>query len=186
MRLIFVGPPGSGKGTQAKLLHDRYGVMCIGTGDLLRSAVREGTPSGKLAEPFMLRGALVPDDIVNGRVAEYFTGDHPPKKFLLDGYPRNKSQAEFLDGTLKAAGLALTRVIHFDVPDEELVRRLDGRGKVEGRADDTIETIRQRLKLYHDATKPVVEHYRQTGLLAEVLAIGDIESIHKQVVGLIG
>src|SRR5438105_2443435 len=119
MRLIFVGPPGSGKGTQARLLQDRYGFVCIGTGDLLRSAVKDGTPAGKLAEPYMSRGALVPDDIVNERIREFFLSPNPPKKFILDGYPRNLAQAEFLDRNLRDSGLPLSKVILFDVPDAE-------------------------------------------------------------------
>jgi len=186
IRLVFVGPPGSGKGTQAKLLNEKFGVTCIGTGDLLRSAVREGTPSGKLAEPYMKRGELVPDEVVNARVNEYFSGPSPPKKFLLDGYPRNTSQAEFLDKSLKAAGISLTRVILFDVPDDELVRRLETRGTIEARPDDSIEVIRNRLKLYHETTEPVVGHYRRSGLLAEIRATGTKDDIHKQVVAILG
>jgi adenylate kinase len=185
MRLVFVGPPGSGKGTQARLLQERFGVSCIGTGDLLRSAVRDGTPSGKLAEPYMLRGELVPDDVVNARVAEFFSGANPPNKFLLDGYPRNSSQAEFLDASLAKCGLDLTNVIFFNVPDGELVQRLEARSTKENRPDDTNEVIKQRLKLYHQTTAPVVEHYRKAGLLAEVPATGDVEEIHRKVVAII-
>src|SRR5438105_9273030 len=113
MRIVFVGPPGSGKGTQARLLEDRLGLLHISTGDLLRTAIREGTPCGKLVEPYVVAGQLVPDEIVNERVSEYFHGPNPPQKFVLDGYPRTAAQAEYLDSILAECRLPLTRAILF-------------------------------------------------------------------------
>lgn len=182
MRIIFVGPPGSGKGTQAKLLQERMGFQIIGTGDLLRGAVKAGTATGRKAEQFMVRGELVPDAIVNDIVAEYFRGPNPPTKYLLDGYPRTVAQAEFLDGVLNEAKVPTTRVIFFSVPVEELVRRIDVRRTAENRADDDAAAVRQRLTTYEQATRPVVDHYRKTGILVEIPAIGDVEAIHDRVI----
>lgn len=182
MRIVFVGPPGSGKGTQAKLLQERMGLRLIGTGDLLRGAVKAGTPTGRKAEAFMVRGELVPDDVVNDIVAEYFRGPNPPEKFLLDGYPRNVPQAEFLDRVLAEARLPVTRIVYFSVPESELIRRIEVRRSAENRADDDAAAVRQRLATYEQATRPVVDYYLKTGNLIEIAAVGDVEAIHQKVV----
>ena len=182
MRIVFVGPPGSGKGTQAKLVQDRLSVPVIGTGDLLRGAVMAGTPTGRKAEGFMTRGELVPDEVVNDIVAEYFRGDNPPNKFLLDGYPRNVSQAEYLDRVLADCKMPLTRVVFFAVSEDELIRRIDVRRTAENRADDDAAAVRQRLATYEQATRPVVDYYRKTGILIEIPAVGDVEAIHRRVI----
>jgi adenylate kinase len=182
MRIVFVGPPGSGKGTQAKLVQERLGLPVIGTGDLLRGAVKAGTATGRKAEQFMVRGELVPDGVVNDIVAEYFCGTNPPTKFLLDGYPRNVSQAEFLDGALANCKLPLTRVIFFMVSENELIRRIEVRRTAENRADDDAAAVRQRLATYEQATRPVVDYYQKTGILVEIPAVGDVEAIHRRVI----
>jgi adenylate kinase len=208
MRLVLVGPPGSGKGTQAKLLTERLGLRDIGTGDILRHAIKNNTATGKLAEPYMKTGQLVPDDLVNELVAELFRGPNRPERFVLDGYPRTVSQARWFDPFIRKEGLDLTAVVLFTVEDDEVVRRIGGRRvcpvcpnvyhltdyppKIAGicdrdgaplvqRPDDREEVIRARLKVYHDSTDELVQYYRKVGLLREVSALAPIESIYSTV-----
>ncbi len=178
MRLVFLGPPGSGKGTQAKLLHERLGLDVIGTGDILRGAMRRGTPLGKKVEPYLKSGRLVPDDLVNDVVADMFRQDDHPTKFVLDGYPRTLAQAEWIESVLHENDLDLKCAIRLVVPDEVVIERLSGRRLVEGRADDSEETVRKRLQIYHDITKELVEHFRREGLLREVDATADVETVY--------
>lgn len=185
MRVILFGPPGSGKGTQATLLTDRLGLASLGTGDLLRRAVREQTPIGKKAEQFMLAGQLAPDAVVNDIVAEFFGTGDPPRSFVLDGYPRTVGQAEFLDATLKKADRAVTGVVVFHVPEAELTRRMLGRSATERRADDTEATIRKRLEVFAECTRPVVDHYRKAGLVNEIEATGDVEAVYQAVLAVL-
>src|SRR5690242_1023489 len=124
MRLVFIGPPGSGKGTQARLLNQRLGLVPIGTGDIFRAAVREGGPLGKKVEPYLVSGKLVPDELVNELVADLFRRDTHPTRFVMDGYPRTLDQAETFDAILQENGLDLRCVLEFTLPDEEVVRRL--------------------------------------------------------------
>jgi adenylate kinase len=180
MRIIFIGPPGSGKGTQAKLLQQHLGLTVIGTGELLRAAVKAATPTGKKAESFMNSGKLVPDELVNDIVDDYFHGPNPPQKFLLDGYPRTVAQAEFLKTTLADCNLNIDKVLLFDVAEDELIRRMNARRLAENRADDDEATIRKRLDTYRQQTAPLVDHYRRQGLLAVIAATGDVGAIHKQ------
>src|SRR5437667_10202793 len=128
MRLILIGPPGSGKGTQAKLLGDCLGLVHIATGDILREAIRLGTAAGRKAEPFVNNGKLVPDDLVNEMVADRFRRDDRPERFVLDGYPRTLAQAASFDQVLRQQFLALDAVVELQVDDDEIVRRLSGRG----------------------------------------------------------
>jgi len=186
MRLVFVGPPGSGKGTQAKLLRDRYGLTVIGTGDILRDAVKQRTPLGVQVESCLTAGRLVPDDLMNEMVAELFRRPDHPVNFILDGYPRTLSQAESLDAVLRQSGLDLPHVVQFVLPDEEVVRRLSGRLLAERRTDDGAETVRKRLELYHDYADPLVEHYRRKGLLRVIDATQDVEKVHQQIVPYLG
>src|SRR5271168_3825055 len=127
MRLVLVGPPGSGKGTQAKLLTERLGLRYIGTGDILRIAIKNNTATGNLAEPYIKAGQLVPDDLVNELVADLFRGANRPERFVLDGYPRTVSQARWFDPFIHKEGLDLTAVVQFTVEDDEVVRRIGGR-----------------------------------------------------------
>jgi adenylate kinase len=208
MRLILVGPPGSGKGTQAKLLSDRLHLMHIGTGDILREAIRQNTPLGRLAGPYILKGHLVPDDLVNEVVADRFRRDDRPECFVIDGYPRTLAQAASFDQVLRQQFLDLTAVLQFMVDDEEIVRRMTGRwscpnckqtyhmisnppkkvgicdvcgSKLIQRSDDREETVRERLRLYHAHTKGLVAHYRAQGLLHEIAGVGGIEEIYQRV-----
>jgi adenylate kinase len=213
MRLILLGPPGSGKGTQAKLLCQRLGLAHISTGDILREAVRLKTPAGRLAQPYLDSGQLVPDDFVNEMVAERFRRDDRPEKFVLDGYPRTLAQAASFDQVLLQEFLSLDAVIQLKVDVEEIVRRLSGRWscpkckttyhtvfnppRVPGicdqdgtplvqREDDKEETVRRRMVVYHENTEPLVDYYRLQLLLREVSGTGDIEAIYARIVQALG
>jgi adenylate kinase len=182
MRLVFLGPPGSGKGTQARLLSERLGLKAIGMGDILREAVRGGTHLGKQVEQYLESGRLAPDDLVNEVVADLFRREDRPTKFVLDGYPRTLPQAASFDRVLRQAGQDLSCVALFTVPDEELVRRLGGRRLAEGRADDTAETVRKRLDVYRSNMAPLVEHFRREGLLHEIDATAAVETVYRAIV----
>ncbi len=208
MRLILLGPPGSGKGTQAKLLKDRLGLVHIGTGDILREAVRMKTPLGQRADSYMSQGQLVPDDLVNELVAERFRRADRPERFVMDGYPRTLSQAASFDQLLRQRFLDLTGVLYLSVDEDEIVRRMSGRwscpkcqatyhvnsnppktpgvcdvcgSKLVQRPDDREETVRERLRVYHSNTAPLISYYRAQGLLHEIPATGDIEDIYGKI-----
>jgi adenylate kinase len=181
MRAVFVGAPGSGKGTQAKLLQDRLGLAYIGTGDILREAVRQETPLGKKAAPLLAAGQLVPDEFVNQLVAELFRGPTRPDRFILDGYPRTAAQAAALDELLNEVGLDLRAVIHFAIDEEMAVRRLVGKtGR--GRDDDAEQTVRHRLKVFRDTSRELLRYYQRQGLLHEVPAADTIENLYQRIV----
>lgn len=163
MRLIFLGPPGAGKGTQAQRVAERLGIPHISTGDILRQAVANQTPLGQQAKAYMDRGDLVPDDLILGMVRERLSQDDAHRGWILDGFPRNLSQAKYLDGLLGELHQDCDRAVNFEVPDEEIVRRLLGRG----RKDDNETTIRRRLDVYRQETAPVIEFYqKQAGIVA--------------------
>lgn len=212
MRLVLVGPPGSGKGTQAGLLTERLGLTCYGTGDILREAIRLGTEAGKQAGPFLKRGQLAPDHLVNALVRELFDRHPRPDRFVFDGYPRTLAQAEWFDRLLGDLKLPLTAVIQFDVSDNEVVRRISGRrvsptsgavyhitdrpARMPGvcdldgkpliqRDDDREEVIRERLRVFHDNTDRLVDYYRARGLLKVVPAVGSIEATYTKMVNLL-
>ncbi len=163
-RLIFIGAPGAGKGTQAKTLADLCEVPHIATGDILRSAVANQTPLGVQAKAYMDRGDLVPDSLVVDLIQERLNEPDAQKGWILDGFPRNVPQAEYLDTLLEKIDHHYDNVINLEVPDEVLVARLLGRG----RADDTEEVIRQRLQVYRDQTAPLIEFYNQREKLVSV------------------
>ena len=177
MRLIFLGPPGSGKGTQAKLLAERLGVPAISTGDMLRDAVRRGTPLGRRAQAIMDAGELVPDDVVIGLVRERIALPDAAKGFLLDGFPRTIEQAEALDRILRGNAAPLDGVINLLVPEGTLLERLLGRAALEGRSDDRREAVAERLRTYREKTAPLVQHYRDLGLLTDVDGSGSIDEV---------
>jgi adenylate kinase len=176
---IFLGPPGAGKGTQAKLLSEHLGIVHISTGDLLREAVAEGTELGRKARSFMEAGELVPDELILGLVREALEG---PARVgcILDGYPRNPAQAEELAGMLAELGQELAGVIRLDVPEDVLVARIASRAKQEGRADDSEETVRNRLRVFEEQTAPLVGFYRARGSLTDVVGEGSIEDIQAE------
>jgi adenylate kinase len=186
MRLMFLGPPGSGKGTQARLLNKRLGLAVIGTGDILRDAVRLQTPLGKQVVAYLHSGRLAPDDLVNEIVADLFRRPDHPTRFVIDGYPRTLPQAVYFETVLRDAGLDLRSAVQFNVPEEELIRRLGGRWLAECRADDKAETVDKRLAVYQSSIAPLVENYRRAGLLREVDATADVETVYKEIVRLCG
>ena len=177
MRVIFLGPPGSGKGTQSKLLCERNGLVYIGTGDMLRQAILTRTPLGERARPFVECGHLVPDDLVNELIAERLRQPDRPRCFVIDGYPRTQPQAVALDSVLEQLGLGLTAVLVMRVDDEEIVRRLGGRQ----RDDDKAEMVRSRLAIFHRETAAIAAHYAPRRILHEVKGTGEIEVVYNSI-----
>jgi adenylate kinase len=177
MRVIFLGPPGSGKGTQAKLLSQRLGIPAISTGEILRAAVREGTPVGLQARAVMEAGELVSDDLMIALIRDRIGLPDASAGFILDGFPRTVEQAAALEKLLAGNGRSLSAVVNLSVPEAVLVDRLHGRSKDEGRSDDRPETILERLRVYHQKTEPLVGYYRGKGLLVDVDGMGDIAEI---------
>ena len=180
VRLVLVGPPGAGKGTQAVRLAERLDVPHISTGDLFRANLSQNTPLGVAAKRYMDAGELVSDEVTVGMVRERLAEDDAAKGFILDGFPRTVAQADALGELLEAAGNELDAVVSLEVPEELLVQRLLGRG----RADDTEDVIRRRQEVYREETAPLLEHYRD--LLVTVDAVGEIEEITERVVDALG
>ncbi len=201
MRLVLLGPPGAGKGTQAQMLSEKYGIPHISTGDMLRDAVRKNTNTGQAANAYMLKGELVPDGIVIDIVKERLLASDAKGGFILDGFPRTKKQAESLDGALKKSNMPLDMVLYFNTTDSVSVSRLSGRRvckscganfhiinippKAEGRCDycngpliqredDREITVRNRLEVYKKETSELIDYYKQKGLLRPVL--GDLNA----------
>jgi adenylate kinase len=195
MRIIFLGPPGAGKGTQAKMLIERYGIPQISTGDILRAAVKEGTPMGKKAKEYMDAGKLVPDEVVIGIMQDRLKEPDCSKGFILDGFPRTVAQAEALEKMLKELNMPINKVLALNVPDEVLLERLTGRrtckscgqmyhikfdppkkenvcdkcgGELFQRDDDKEETIKNRLSVYHAQTAPLLDFYGSKGLVEKI------------------
>ncbi|MDP3892895.1 adenylate kinase [Nocardioides sp.] len=183
MRLIIMGPPGAGKGTQASTIADRYGIPAISTGDIFRANVSEGTPLGREAQRYMDAGEYVPDEVTNAMVRDRLAEPDCEPGFLLDGYPRTVAQVEELDGMLDAAGVSLDVVLVLTVEDEVLVRRLLQRAQVEGRADDTEEVIRRRQEVYREQTAPLIEVYAGRDLLVEVDGMGEVGEVTTRIFG---
>lgn len=209
MNLILLGPPGAGKGTQAKLLEDKKGYKQLSTGDMLRSAIAQGTEMGKKAKVVMDLGDLVSDDIVVSIIAERLDKPDVKKGFILDGFPRNQAQAEALDRMLREKNLKLDAVIEMKVDDEQLVQRIAGRytcakcgkgyhdeferpkkagvcdvcGSTEfvRRPDDNEKTVRDRLQIYNKQTAPLVDYYGRTGVLHKVNGMADIPVVTRQI-----
>jgi adenylate kinase len=177
MRLILLGPPGAGKGTQAKSLVDAYGIPQLSTGDILRSAIKAGTPLGVQAKAVIDRGDLVSDEIVNGIVSERLDEDDARKGFILDGFPRTIPQAEALGHMLAERGVKLDAVIEITADAETLTQRIINRARESGRADDNEEVVRNRLEVYREQTAPLVEYYRGEGLLKSVDGMAEIGEV---------
>ncbi|MGC6513954.1 MAG: adenylate kinase [Myxococcota bacterium] len=199
MRMIFIGPPGAGKGTQAARLVDHFGIPHVSTGDMLRAAVKAGTPMGQVADGYMKRGELLPDDVVVGIVKERLGEDDAERGVLLDGFPRTVGQAEALDAMLTEAGIALDAVVLLEVPDALIVQRIVGRrtdpvtgeiyhlefkpppadivDRLKHRKDDTAEAVQARLDGYHAQTAPLVPFYDAKGLVRRVDGVGSPDEV---------
>jgi adenylate kinase len=181
MRLVLLGAPGSGKGTQATRLREHLQVPHISTGELLRAAVKAGTPLGLQAKAVMEAGSLVSDEIVLGMLEERLTAGDTGNGFILDGYPRNLVQANALDALLKKLAQPVDIAVQLDVDTELLIDRLAGRAQAEGRADDSPEAVRNRLNVYNEATAPVVDFYRNSGRLACVDGVGGMDEVFSRI-----
>lgn len=180
--LIFLGPPGAGKGTQAKQLCEDRNLVQISTGDMLRSHRSRGTELGKQAQAIMDRGELVSDDIIVGMVRDEITSmEAGNTRVLFDGFPRTTAQAEALDQLLVDSSLSLTATVLLDVEEEELVQRLLKRAEIEGRADDNEETIRNRMKVYNTQTAPLIAFYEEKGMLKRVAGLGSVEEVYGRI-----
>jgi adenylate kinase len=182
-RLLLLGPPGAGKGTQAIRLAQELGIPQISTGDMLREAVAKGTPLGRAARAVMERGELVSDDIVIGIANERLQADDARSGFVLDGFPRTLAQAEALDRLLAEQGVRLERCVALVVDEDAIVKRLLRRAEIEGRSDDNESTIRNRIRVYREQTAPLIQHYRAHGVLAEVDGMGQMDEVAARVRG---
>lgn len=207
LRLILFGPPGAGKGTQAQLLVDRFQLMHISSGDIFRHNLRQGTPLGVRAKEFMDRGELVPDEVVIDLMLDKIMSVSEAEGFILDGFPRNVFQAEELETALTDGSRNVDRVLHIDVPEEELVRRLGGRyvcrvcqapfttsesgdipncsrctGELYQRDDDRPEAVQKRIEVYMQETLPVLNFYRERSLLADIPGQDSVDSVFKNIV----
>ena len=179
MRLILLGPPGAGKGTQAQRLVAKHGIVQLSTGDMLRAAAAAGTPVGNRAKEIMDRGDLVPDDVMVGIIDERLDAPDTASGFILDGFPRTVAQAQELDKLLARKGLGLNAVIEITVDDSILESRIENRIKETGgaRTDDSIETLKKRLSVYHAQTAPVADYYREKGTLKTVDGMGTVDEV---------
>ncbi len=177
MRIVILGAPGSGKGTQAAFIKETYQIAHISTGDLLRAAVRNGTPLGLKAKSVMEAGQLVSDELVLGMLAERLAADDTRNGFILDGYPRNLVQVAALDELLTSVGQPLDIAVKLTVPFDIIVGRCEIRFKAEGRKDDNPEVVRERLRIYSEQTEPVVAAYRAAGRLVEIDGVGQVAEI---------
>jgi len=180
-RMLLLGPPGAGKGTQALRLVEKLGIPQISTGDMLRGAVAAATSIGRQAQKYMDRGKLVPDSVVIGVAEERLAQDDAQSGFVLDGFPRTAAQAEALDALLARMGTNLDRCVALVVDEDSLVTRLLGRAQIEGRSDDSEETIRTRMNVYREQTAPLVDYYRKRGILVEVDGVGSVEEVAKRI-----
>ncbi|GAB4408571.1 MAG: adenylate kinase [Thermodesulfovibrionales bacterium] len=213
MRLVLLGAPGAGKGTQAKKFIEKYGIPQISTGDILRAAVAAGTPLGKEAKSYMDKGELVPDRVVLGMVEERLKQEDCKKGYILDGFPRNVAQAEALDKLLNDLGMSLDAALSVDVPFDDLMKRLTGRrtckacsqmynvyfnppqkegvcdkcgGELFQRDDDKEETIKKRLEVYNSQTAPLIAYYSKKGILKSVKGTGSIDEIFNNICKVLG
>jgi adenylate kinase len=186
MRIVLLGAPGSGKGTQATLLKNRLNVPHISTGEILRAAVTAGTPLGLQAKAVMESGALVSDEIVLGMLEERFRRSDVDGGFILDGYPRNLAQANALEGLLQRLGQPIDRAVQLDVSEDLLLARLAGRAQAEGRADDNPQSVAHRLHVYQEQTAPVIDFYQKHGTLIRVPGEGSVEEILERIIATLG
>src|SRR5918999_2644794 len=181
MRLIIMGPPGAGKGTQAKFIAEHFSIPAISTGDIFRANVTQGTELGVQAKKYMDAGEYVPDEITNLMVRNRIDEPDAEPGFLLDGYPRTLAQVEELDGMIAHTGHRLDAVVVLTVDSEEVVQRLLQRAQTEGRADDTEEVIRRRQEIYLEETEPLITVYKERGIVHEIDGMGEVEDVTKRI-----
>ncbi len=181
MRLIIMGPPGAGKGTQATFISDHFGIPAISTGDIFRANVAEGTPLGVEAKRYMDAGEYVPDEITNSMVRNRIAEPDAEPGFLLDGYPRTVAQVEELDQMIDGTGHRLDAAVVLIADDEELIARLLQRAETEGRADDTEDVIRRRQEVYNEQTAPLIDVYRERGVLVEIDGMGEVGEVTERI-----
>ena len=182
IRILLIGPPGAGKGTQAALLAKHFGIPAISTGDIFRENVRNETPLGLEAKAFMDRGEYVPDSLTNALVRDRLNQQDAVNGFLLDGYPRTIDQVEELDDILQETEKKLDVVVQLTAESEELLRRLSGRAEEQGRSDDTPEVIKRRLDVYEEQTAPLIDIYASRSLVAKVNGLGEIADVTKRII----
>ncbi|MGA1627219.1 MAG: adenylate kinase [Aquiluna sp.] len=182
IRILLIGPPGAGKGTQAALLAQHFGIPAISTGDIFRENVRNETPLGLEAKAFMDRGEYVPDSLTNALVRDRLNQDDAAAGFLLDGYPRTIDQVEELDDILEETEKKLDVVVQLTADSEELLRRLSGRAQEQGRSDDTPEVIKRRLDVYAEQTAPLIDIYASRALVAKVNGLGEIGDVTNRII----
>jgi adenylate kinase len=185
MRLVLLGAPGSGKGTQAKLLKKEFNIPHISTGDLLRAAVAAETKLGLAAKIVMDKGELVSDEIVLGMLKQRLANEDAKAGFILDGFPRNLVQADMLDKLLNSISMPVQHAVLIAVDPEEVVGRIAKRALAEGRSDDTEAVVRDRIKIYDTQTAPVVDHYRKDEILSEVLGQGTVEQVQMRILSVL-
>ena len=183
MRLLIMGPPGAGKGTQGKRLAEELAIPAVSTGDIFRTNVANQTELGKVVSAIMAKGELVPDSVTVDLVADRLAQPDAGAGFLLDGFPRTVVQAEALDGILAELGQRLDAVLSLVVDDETLVRRMLSRAEIEGRTDDNEDTIRRRFAVYAAETEPLLALYRERGLLVEVDGLGSVDEVLDRIIG---
>lgn len=182
LNLVLFGAPGSGKGTQSEKIIDKYGLRHISTGEVLRKQIKEGTELGKIADSYISKGHLIPDDLMIDILRQELKEEKSGSKgVIFDGFPRTIPQAEALEVMLKEMGHELTGVVGLEVPEEELVARMLKRGAETGRADDNIDTILNRLKVYHNQTEPLKEHYQGKGKYMHIDGLGDVDKIFSSI-----
>ena len=181
MRIVLMGPPGAGKGTQAVVVAERLGIPHISTGDIFRANLKDGTPLGLEAKKYMEAGEYVPDSITNGMVADRLSQSDAAAGFLLDGYPRTVDQVHALNAMLAESDLALDHVIEITADTDEVVARLLNRAKEQGRADDTEEVIRRRMEVYAEQTDPLTDLYAEQGVLRKVDGMGSVEEVSERI-----